>query len=224
MRRQQAIGVCTIFVMALLLAGCPLQPPGGGGGRLVYAGPTEVRLRAGETLAPTNIVFVGVTDGRGQFIIDGMRATRQIGDSLDWDGEPLPGVRLSLRLRVVWYPGQEAQLAGTVRIEIDGAQAVAGDIDEEAPIRYRVPVTYRVARGAAIPGTTVTYNGESDRGAELQGLNEYPYRKIADSILWEGYLRPDVGLSVNLRVAYFNANSLEVAGVATVVLRIGGGR
>ncbi len=224
MRRRQGIGVCTIFVMALLLAGCPLQPPAGDDGRLVYAGPTEMRLRAGETLAPTTIVFVGVTDGRGQFIIDGMRATRQIGDSLDWDGEPLPGVRLSLRLRVVWYPGQEAQLAGTVRIEIDGAQAVAGDVDEEAPIRYRVPVTYRVARGTAIPGTTVTYNGESDRGAELQGLNEYPYRKIADSILWEGYLRPDVGLSVNLRVAYFNANSLEVAGVATVVLHIGGGR
>lgn len=208
--------------MTLLLSGCPLQPPGGGSGRLVYAGPTEVRLRAGETLAPTDIVFVGVADGRGQFIIDGMRATRQIGDSLDWDGEPLPGVRLSLRLRVVWYPGQEAQLAGTVRIEIDGAQAVAGDVDEEAPIRYRVPVTYRVARGAAIPGTTVIYNGESERGAELQGLNEYPYRKIADSILWEGYLRPDVGLSMNLRVAYFNASSLEVAGVATVVLRVGG--
>lgn len=208
--------------MTLLLSGCPLQPPGGGSGRLVYAGPTEVRLRAGETLAPTDIVFVGVTDGRGQFIIDGMRATRQIGDSLDWDGEPLPGVHLSLRLRVVWYPGQEAQLAGTVRIEIDGAQAVAGDVDEEAPISYRVPVTYRVARGAAIPGTTVIYNGESERGAELQGLNEYPYRKIADSILWEGFLRPDVGLSVNLRVAYFSASSLEVAGVAIVVLRVGG--
>jgi hypothetical protein len=224
MRRRQGVAVYTIVVMALLLSGCPLQPPGGGGGRLVYAGPTEVRLRAGETLAPTDIVFVGVTDGRGQFVIDGMRATRQIGDSLDWDGEPLPGVRLSLRLRVVWYPGQEAQLAGTVRLEIDGAQAVAGAVDEEAPVRYRVPVTYRVARGATIPGTTVIYNGESDRGAELLGLNEYPYRKIADSILWEGFLRPDVGLSVNLRVAYFNANSLEVAGVATVVLHTGGGR
>ena len=189
---------------------------------MVYSGPTEIALASGERLMPTDIVFQGAEDGRGRFLIGEYRATRQIGDSLDWDGEPLPGVSLRLRLRVLWLREDQARLAGTVRVEVRGVEARAGRPADEAPVVYRLPVAYRVPKGAFIPGTTWEYRGPTERGAELGGIEEYPYRKIADSILWEGWLRPQVGLTLNLRVVYFDEQALQVAGLATILLDTSG--
>ncbi len=215
----QRVGVVTTLAWAAwALAGCPGLTPDRGTTALTYTGPTEVYLVAGQTLQPTDIVFVGVQDRRGQFIVDDMKATRQIGDSLDWDGEPSPGVRLSLRLRVIWFRDNGVYLAGTVHIEVRDFQPGMGGFNKGAPVQYKMPVAYRVPRGGVIPGTTLAYAGPTDRGAELSGLDEYPFRKIADSILWEGRLRPDVGLALNLRVVYFDEQALQVAGIATVTL------
>jgi len=145
-----------------------------------------------------------------------LKATRQIGDSVDWDGEPLPGVHLRLRLRVVWFRDEDVYLAGTVRAEVSDVQPALGGFDEKSAVVYRVPVGYRVPKGGLIPGTTWGYAGPTDRGAELSGLDEYPYRKVADSILWEGRLRPDMGLALNLRMVYYDKQALQVAGIATV--------
>ncbi len=210
-----------IAVIAMLtLAGCPGRgTPPQEKNTLVYSGPTELSLAPGETLPLTDIVFLGMEEGHGLFTIGEFRATRQIGDSLDWDGEPLPGVSLSLRLRILWFRGGRAQLAGTVRIEVRDVQATEGKVDESAAVAYRIPVKYRVPKGERIPGTTWEYVGATPRGAELGGIEEYPFRKVADSILWEGHLRPGVGLALNLRVVYFDDQALQVAGLATVTLK-----
>jgi hypothetical protein len=201
---------------AMLTAGCPAEVPAPEGAPLVYAGPTEVRLAPGETLQPTDIVFLGAQDKRGEFIISDFKATRQIGDSVDWDGEPLPGVRLRLRLRVIWFRDEGVYLAGTVRAEVSDVQPASGRLDQKSAVAYRVPVSYQVPKGKLIPGTTWGYARPTERGAELTGLDEYPYRKVADSILWEGRLQPDIGLALNLRVIYYDEQALQVAGIATV--------
>ncbi|NOZ27093.1 MAG: hypothetical protein GXP39_03440 [Chloroflexi bacterium] len=220
-------GIAIVLIIGTLLASCipGLPSLGGGGGTsgtLVYSGPTEVRLTPGETLLPTDIVFLGAEGNRGRFIIGDLKATRQIGDSLDWDGEPLPGVNLQLRLRVLWFKGGNVQLGGTVRVEVSDVQPSPDGIDPNAAVTYGVPVSYRVPVNQPIPGTTWKYVGPTDRGAELSGMDEYPYRKLADSILWEGRLRPDVGLTLNVRVVRFDERSLRVAGLATIALAVPG--
>jgi len=215
----QRIGkVAVLLWFTLLFVGCSSFVPDRSVTALTYTGPTEVYLVAGQTLQPTDIIFVGTQDRRGQFVINDMKATRQLGDSLDWDGEPLPGVRLSLRLRVIWFRGNGVHLAGTVHIDVHDPQPSSKGFHKGAPVQYKMPVTYHIPRGGTIPGTTLVYVGPTERGAELSGLEEYPFRKIADSILWEGRLRPEVGLSLNLRVIYFDERAMQVAGIATITL------
>lgn len=221
MSARRVGAIVALIWAALMLIGCSGLTPVRGMTTLTYTGPTEVYLIAGQALRPTDLVFVGVQDRRGQFIIEDMKATRQLGDSLDWDGEPSPGVRLSLRLRVIWFRGNGVHLAGMVHVEVRDPQPSPGGFNRGAPVQYKVPVAYRVPRGGTIPGTTLTYVGPSDRGAELGGLEEYPFRKIADSILWEGRLRPDVGLALNLRVVYFDEQAIQVAGIAIIALEEG---
>ncbi|HEY65051.1 MAG TPA: hypothetical protein G4O02_10820 [Caldilineae bacterium] len=211
----------SLLLAALVLTACPFfpfKPPPPEPDVLVYKGPTEVRLSPGQSLPPTDITFLGVEDGRGEFLIGDLKAIRQIGDSLDWEGEPLPGVQFRLQSRVLWYRNGKAQLGGVVRIEIKDVEPSPKQIEGKPLVAYRVPVSYRVAVGERIPGTTWEYVGPTDRGAELGGVDGYPYRKMADSILWEGRLRPDVGLELQLRVVRFNEDMLRVAGIATITL------
>ena len=209
--------IAVALLAALLLAGCPSQPSPSNPS-LTYSGPTEVQLAPGETLAPTSITFLNVQDGRGQFVIDDLKATRQIGDSIDWDGDPLEGVHMSLRFRILWFRNGKAWLAGLVHLAIDGASPNTKPPQGDVWAVYQIPVSYHVRVGEPIPGTTLSYAGKTSQGAKLEGTDEYPYRKTADSILWEGRLRPNVGLALNLRVAHFDAQSLRVVGIATVTL------
>jgi hypothetical protein len=77
-------------------------------------------------------------------------------------------------------------------------------------------IAQSVAVGQTIPGTTLVYAGETDQGAAFTGTSQYPYRALADSLVWLGQLRNNVYVRHNLRVVAFNANSLSLAGTAEV--------
>ena len=77
-------------------------------------------------------------------------------------------------------------------------------------------MAYNVARGKYIPGTLVKYLGKEKEGAHLEGVEGHPYRKIADSIVWEGKLRENVYLRLNLRVLFITEDTLRVGGMATI--------
>jgi len=191
-----------------------LQPEG----QLVYAGPTEQGIPAGDFLPGTDIQYVGLTDQGAEVLIGGQLAVKKKGDSLDWDGHPLPGVTLNLNQRIVWFTEEKLHAAGTARLALEGTQPVAMPFPEESPALYKLPTTYNVKRGETIPGTTITYVGSSEKGAELSGVEGYPHRGIADSITWEGKLLDRVFLQVTLRVVFFNEEQLQVAGLATIGL------
>jgi hypothetical protein len=85
-------------------------------------------------------------------------------------------------------------------------------------VHYSGPVIYSVKLGQRIPGTTVTYEGHGEDGAQLGGTGDYPFRKEGDSVLWEGQLRDGVYLRLDVRAVQFDDRNLRVAGLATIWL------
>ncbi|MDH7487581.1 MAG: hypothetical protein QHJ81_15075 [Anaerolineae bacterium] len=209
--------VALLILLTAGLAAClPWQSPSEG--QLVYAGPTEQGIAVGDFVPATDIQYVGMTEDGAEVLIGEQKAVKKKGDSLDWDGHPLPGVTLNLKQRIVWFTAEKMHVAGTARLAVDRPQPEAMPWPEELPALYKLPASYTVKRGEAIPGTTILYLGPTDDGAELGGIEGYPYRKIADSIAWTGSLADGVYLDTTLRVVLYNDEQLQVAGLATIGL------
>ena len=79
-------------------------------------------------------------------------------------------------------------------------------------------MTYQVKKGDHIPGTHVKYVGKADEGIELSGIEGYPFRKLGDSIVWEGKLREKAYLQLNVRVLLITESFINVTGTATLLL------
>jgi hypothetical protein len=187
--------------------------------RMAYSGPVEIGIEQGSFLPGTDIQYLGETSNGAQVLIGSQRATKRIGDSIRWEGEMVPGVTVDLSLRIVFATQDKLQTAGTVRVTVTGAQPVVQTADTSAPVHYVLPVVYRVDRGAAIPGTTITYEGQEPEGARLGNIDGYPYRRIGDSILWEGRLLPGVWLDLVARAALIGEDQLDVVGTADLWIR-----
>lgn len=187
---------------------------------LVYKGPVELSIDVGTTLVGTDILYVAaLEDGRAEFQIDGTTATKKVGDSLNWSGEPMPGVALTFKLRLLIINEERVHAGGAITLTVTETAPEGSEVDESLPIRFAVPVTYGVERGELIPATAITYEGRDEaNGAVLGGIDEYPYRQVGDSVVWTGRLREDVYLKLDLRVLYFSETTLRVGGIATIWL------
>ncbi len=130
-----------------------------------------------------------MSDQGAYVTINGQQALKRLGDSLDWSGSLGSGVTADLKLRVVLYNESELRLVGTAKIVIDGVSSKQGSIPTSSVIEFSGPVAYGLAKGAFLPGTTLTYMGHSSDGAQMGGVEGYAYRKVGDSIFWEGSLR-----------------------------------
>ncbi|NEP00838.1 MAG: hypothetical protein F6K58_19670 [Symploca sp. SIO2E9] len=198
--------------------------------KLVYKGLVKQEVLVASLLSGTNIKYLGLAeDNNAEVNIDGQRALKRRGDSLDWQGNPLEGVTVELNQRLVSLSKEKLQLGGTLRMEVEDVVPQPGLVPQvpDKPslnlVVYKVPVLYWVKVGEAIPGTTFTYSGKTEKGAELSGLPEgdLPYRQTGDSITWKGQLRPKVYLDLVLRTTLYNENRLNVNGLATIILATG---
>jgi hypothetical protein len=183
---------------------------------LTYHLPTGFSVKVGEALPATNIQFVSQDDTGVHLLIDGQEALKRKGDSLDWDGEPVPGVTTKLRLRIVWYTAEELYLAGTGAVTVADVQPAEAEVAEDAAIKYTGAVTYSVRQGERVPGSLVTYEGATDSGAQFSGAGDYPYRKAGDSVYWEGRLRDGVSIRLDLRLVEYSENRATLAGLVTL--------
>jgi hypothetical protein len=217
-RRLFSVGLGLIVIAAVGTASC-WSWPGQSDDELVYVGPTEQGVAPGEFLPGTDVQYVGLADDDAELRVGEKRALKKKGDSLDWDGHPMSGVTLNLNQRIIWFTEEKLHAAGTARLAVDEPQPEEMTFPEDLPVLYKLPVTYNVKQGEVIPGTTISYVGSADQGAELDGVGDYRYRKIADSIAWEGRLREGVYLQETLRVAFFTEEQLQVAGLATIGLQ-----
>ncbi len=205
-----------LLLLGLALAACGAE---NWRERLSYAGPIEIGIEEGAFLPGTNIQYLGETSEGAEVLIGGQKATKQIGDSLKWEGAMAPGVTVDLSLRIVFVTQDKLQTAGTVRVTIEGPQPVEQAADTSAPVHYVLPVVYRIDQGAAIPGTTITYVGQEPEGARLGNIDGYPYRRVGDSILWEGKEVAGVWLDLVVRTAFSTESRLDVIGTADVWIR-----
>ena len=186
---------------------------------LAYEAPVKLTVKAGEDIPGTDIQYVGVAENQGaELLIGGQQAFKQKGDSLDWAGTPVPGADVKLTLRIAWYDDQAMHVIGTARLKIDHPTVAPVTVPTSALMTYYAPVAYGMATGALIPGTLYSYVGVTDEGAELSGIEGYPYRKSGDSIVWHGKLRDGVYLKLNVRVVQYDDQGLRVAGIATIVI------
>lgn len=217
--RRSRVGLPIALVVAVLVMGACLSQTGPTMDRLTYSLPTTLSIQQGGALFSTGIVYDGHTEEGAWLVIDGQRALKRQGDSVKWGGSLVPGTETELDLRIVWITEDKVDLAGTAKITIQDVAPQKGPIATSSPVTFTGPVAYGVATSSYIPGTTLTYLGQTEQGAELGGLvNEFPYRQIGDSIIWEGTLREHVYLRAELRTVQFSTDGLRVAGVVTLWL------
>jgi hypothetical protein len=211
----------TLVVLGLLLSFLPTcqRQPEGGPLELIYTTPFETGIERGSDLPGTGIRYLGLSDKGAEILIDDQTAFKQKGDSLGWKGNPVGNVDLNLSLRVLWVTKETLYVAGTVRATVRDPMPEAASIPTEPLVKYsNAPVTYRVEKGDYIPGTLVKYLGKTEEGIELSGVEGYPYRKLGDSIVWEGKLLAGMFLQLNVRVLFIAADFIRVAGTAALLL------
>jgi hypothetical protein len=190
-------------------------------GGIVFRGPSEKRINIGARIPGTDMTLLHIGEDGAEFEIDGMRSVRTIGDSLDFDG-PWPGIEgvdYSLRLRIYRISGDYVRAAGVHQLGILDVQPVQVSVDLREPV-LKFAFSSGVKTNENIAGITYGYGGQDDRGGRLSGLDEgeYPYRKIGDSIRWEGQLRPDIPAQYNVRMLYYGPESARVGGVVKLSL------
>jgi hypothetical protein len=213
-KRKKRLALVFCALLYLLLAGCQNNTSTGA---LVYKGPVEFAVERGKNVPGTDIPLAGIADKTAEFTIGGQRALKKVGDSLDWKGATGKGVLLDLNLRVLLVSEQSAHLGGTASVEIESPQPQSQAIDGDAGTKFVMPVTYGVDVGKNIPGTLISYQErDADKGAKFGGIADYAYRKMGDSLVWEGKLRDNVKLKLDLRVLFFNENSVRLGGTATL--------
>lgn len=195
-------------------------------GGIVLRGPVERRVMAGNYVPGTNLYLARTGPNGAEFEILGMHSVRTVGDSLDFDGgwPGMQNVEYNARLRIYHVGEAQVRAAGVHQLKISGIAPQKTDLALVGQ-GVKFPFTARVAVGETIPGTTLSYAGEKELGAELSGLqaNEYPYFKAGDSVRWRGNLRPDMAVEFNLRILMYDSQHAQVGGVVTVAAPAGGG-
>jgi hypothetical protein len=213
--RFRAFWLTSALLLLLVMAGCLLRQ-GRASSALVYTLPTRITIQAGETLAGADIRYSHMDENGAHVTINGQPALKRRGDSVNWSGEPRPDVNVDLRLRVVWINEAQIELLGTAKVTVKNAQPRRTDLVTPSPMEYGGPVAYNVSQGSTIPGTLLTYEGETEDGARLGHMDGYPFRRVGDSIFWEGTLADGVYVRLDLRAVQYSERRLSIGGWATL--------
>lgn len=209
------------FLVGLGLAACsaipfaPSTPPPPN--TLVYDAPTSLTVKNGTVLPGTPIGYGGKTQtGAAKVLISGQVAAKQIGDSMDWQGTPVPNTNLTLNMRVVSFDNQAVNFVGTAHLELTKVSAQAVGTQAPTRLEFNAPVTYSLNKGDMIPGSKISYLGLSNDGAQFGGIEGYSYRKTLDSLQYTGRLNPKVTLKLDLRILNYSETSAVLGGAANI--------
>jgi len=226
-----------LFSLAFLVTGCdilageesetPTATAELADNQVVFTAPYRAVLDEGEDVPGAQLHYVGQDDEGIHVRIGGEDTYKKTGDSFNWRGPAIldaggalaAGVELDYKLRVVGVVLDVFQAWGDVDIIVSDPAPVVADLPDEAPLTFSAAIaTYSVAKGAVIPGTTYTYLGQSEKGAEFGGLDGYAYREVADSLDWSGQIRANVYSDLSLRVSSIKDEQVTLVGTATIWL------
>jgi len=227
MKRQslRLLAVMSLFLVGLASClplldredGALTATPVAADNQLVYTAPYRAVLREGETVPGAQLQYVGQGEDGIQVRIDGEDVLKKIGDSFSWRGSPAPGVELDFNLRVVGVYLGAFQAWGDVGIIVSEPAPVVTELPDDAPLSFSMAVaTHTVSKGEFIPGTTYSYLGKSDKGAEFGGVAGYAYRELADSLDWSGRVRSNVYVDLTMRVSAIHDEEVKLVGTAAV--------
>jgi hypothetical protein len=209
------ISLLFALLIAIGLSGCLIQP-GKDPTSIHYSLATTVSIPASQSLPGTGIRYIAMNDEGAQLTIDGESITKRKGDSVFWNGTMASGVAVDEQLRVIWFTSDNLTLAGTIKLQIDDIAPSALKSIPTSTITYSGPEVYSLAKGAKVPGTSLVYEGSTDKGAQFSGIEGYAYRQAGDSIVWEGKLRDGVYIRFEGRVILFNPKTVRIAGIVTL--------
>lgn len=195
----------------------PPPPPTPQGDMIYYRAPYRVPLHPGSYIPGTQVGFLQSSGELHELLIDGLRAYRQVGDSITWQGIVAPGVQGTYRLHIQGSFRGELTAEGDVElvifnpapVEIPPTQTPAGSLYFSG-----IPINYVVPEGSRVPGTTLIYERQRNGVAELSGTASYPFFALEDSLVWLGMLRQEVTVRYNLRVNRMDQHGLHLSGTA----------
>jgi len=218
--------VLTPLVLAGMVSGCsespiplPFAPTPLPPNTLVYDAPVSLTIKTGSLLSGTSIAYQGKNEtGQAKVLITGLLAPKQTADTVDWQGTPAPGVNVKLTTRVASFDDQSLTLAGGARIEISNVTIQPGGAPGTAQLEFNAPITLSLKKDELIPGTKIAYAGSTPNGAQFLGLDDYPYRKQLDSLLYVGRLNPKVFLRLDLRIVSYSETGVVLGGTAKITI------
>jgi hypothetical protein len=212
-----------IAVAVIAASGCNLIPsvPGSATSApntLNYDAPVSLVVKLNSTLPGTPIKYAGKSaSGSAQVLISNQLAPKQVGDTLDWQGVPVPNVNVKLNTRVASFDDQSITLVGTARVDIaDVAIKPSGTPPTNAMMEFNAPVTYSISKNEFVPGSNIAYGGSTSDGAKFLGVDGYAYRKTLDSLQYFGRLNSKVSLKLDLRVLSFSDAGVVLGGTANI--------
>lgn len=219
-----------LLVMALPQLACAFLPGNGDADpadvtpapadTLVFNAPLyTATLGIGDAVPGTQLRYLARNGSEYQVTIDGLGATKRVGDSFTWRGTIAPGVLGRYNLRITpTFITDDLIVAGPVEIvvlnpiPIELAGVSAG---EASDIHYSgIPIDHTLPVGGQLPGSTLVFQGLTEDGAFLAGTEGYPYRAIGDSLIWTGRLRTGVTARYALRVTTLDEERLRLTGTA----------
>jgi hypothetical protein len=188
---------------------------------LSYDAPVSLVVKTGALLAGTPIKYNGKSaTGSAQVLISNQLAPKQQGDTVDWQGVPVPDVKVKLATRVASFDDQSITLVGTSRVDIANvAIKPSGTPPTTAMMEFNAPVTYSISKNEFIPGSNIAYAGSTTDGAKFLGIDGYPYRKNLDSLQYLGTLTSKVLLKLDLRVISFSDSGAVLGGTANIKIQ-----
>ena len=171
-----------------------------------------ISLEPGEVVPGTQLEYVGAVGDTYQVKIDGLATNKRGGDSFAWRGVTAPGVYTvyNLRLATELFGGLTA--AGTVDVMVLNPTPMALDatlLPARAADYSNILVSYTVAPGSMIPGTSLQFVNVLNEQAQIGGRTGYPYVAVADSLDWLGQLRDNVIARYTLRVTRIEDSELR---------------
>lgn len=185
--------------------------------KLTYEAPVSLVIKTGTLLPGTSIAYGGKTDtGAAKVLITGLVAPKQMADTVDWEGTPVPNVNVKLNMRVATFDDQSITLVGSSHIEISNVTVQPGSSPGTTLMEFNAPVTFSLKKDEMIPGTKLVFVSGSSNGAQFLGLEGYPYRKQLDSLQYLGRLNPKVYVKLDLRVISFSENGAVLGGTANI--------
>lgn len=220
MSRRLILVAVVLLLGGAALSACSFIPGlGGGGGQLEYTGAVEHTVQVGQNVPGTNIRYISYSDQGAQVMINDQMALKKPGDSLDWRETVAPGVDVSMPQRIVLADANRLQTVGTVRVTVDGANPQPAPFPGGGRYIYKVGSAHTVRKGDTVPGTTLTYLGRTDEGAQFGGIDGYPFRKLGDSVIWQGQLNGNTFAQMTYRVGAYTDDVVTLAGLGTIAVQ-----